>query len=349
MPAPESGESEALATVKARLKALWEGQDSEIVTAEIRYRLYRTGGREYGLSRQKFNSLLELADLLKNPDGLKVLIEGLLGERVQLDAHTNDCEFYTDGTRTREQNEHRTLLFDGDNVVRSLLLNNQTNLKTPSSSSVKRMQLRDFRLVPPTNVLDRIAHVESLNGVLELSAQGGQLIVNEATGLVEHLVQRSDPDTVRSEVFQFGSEVYPGDIVFPEVVVRTSYESDQLYSVSVILIQDAQFNQDLPEELFAVAVAAGNKVFDYREVPDDPEFIRVQEPVDDVVQHVEARRVRPPVEAPLGIPSRLWFMLGAASLIGAAIVLLLLFRRFRAARGTGGPPGRETHQPPQPV
>ncbi len=118
---------------------------------------------------------------------------------------------------------------------------------------------------------------------------GPEMIVNEATGLMSRFTRATADGVVYMDWRQFGSVNYGADIVFPSVIVHTTYQSGILSHVDINIIQEARFNEELPADAFAVGVPSGTNIFDHRSGGERPRFGKAPEGVDDVVAYVDER------------------------------------------------------------
>src|SRR5262245_40210366 len=66
---------------KKQLAAIWASQQTEIVTARIKYRLFQTGSDLAPLTSEQLHNLVSTVDLAVNPDDLRKLVMALSGSK----------------------------------------------------------------------------------------------------------------------------------------------------------------------------------------------------------------------------------------------------------------------------
>lgn len=259
------------------LVQLWETQRSEIVSAAITYRVFNDSDIFAPLSADQAETLFGAYDLADRPDDLKVMVNRLLANppfRTEQPWAIHD--FLYEGSRTRHEGESTVDVFDAEARIEVDRGNEVVKLQRPGVSPTYPLSLDDFRIIPSERVTAkaiRLRRRESgrlVLGVL-LDSEGWDadvdpivLEVDAGTGLVQReVVYRQDGQVYRQRI-QYGFRTYPGDIVFPTVVLEARYWNRSLGGLKVSIVEEARFNEPLQADAFAVAVTGGTAIFDER-------------------------------------------------------------------------------------
>lgn len=294
--------------VVKELNAKWERQRSEIKTAYIRYgRISNGGDGVEPRTPEEVGEILNRVDLGARPDDLRLIIAELvkpLDPEMRRKSPGTDpwsvLEFHGEGLKTRVDRPSihdytDADVFDGENLLSTRFVNNQISLHLPGQTSLHYTTLAEFRLVPNTRWGAK-SFLGRGDGEVFFQLRGGnigpEMIVDEATGLVLRRTVLLDGGAVYRDYWQFGSVDYGSGIVFPSLIIRTTYKSGILDNVGVFLILEARFNEELPADVFAVAVPSGTNIFDYRLGGERPRFGKAPEDLEDVVAYVDERVAR---------------------------------------------------------
>jgi hypothetical protein len=279
------------------LSAKWEAQQSEVATAYMRYRLISTGPSGVGdLTSKDVRRFVGSVNLAQRPDDLRLLFQKLHNHAYATDVlrrHTHPwsvMEFYTEGSRTREDRhgsgETDLHVFDGEQEVLTDSANRQADIYRGRSAYLRRT-LGHFRFVPPSTGIEAlVVKGRSAEGIVlkwrDEKSSLEEVVVDGATALVTRM---SEPGR---ELLQRDFVTYSGNIVFPSLVVHARYKpSGTLSDLTITLVEEARFNEDLPANTFSVAAAAGTNVFDHRGGPGKDRSFHVAKGASDLTAHID--------------------------------------------------------------
>ncbi|NQT17595.1 MAG: hypothetical protein HQ582_32875 [Planctomycetes bacterium] len=298
--AQEIGEWELLDEVESRrvlddLPAQWRGQREGIFTAHLKYRLIESSTRP--LSREEFADLLDAADLLSHPENLKMVSDRARrelepGEFLAYD--WGEMELWQEGTRVREQNNAKgafsASIRDGETRIDYLskvgVKGQATVANTGSRAVMGIADITYYRFIPLDLPAESVNSIKRKDGLLLLRCSGptgyrSDLTIEASTGMVLRQVSFDPEGQVRSERVQEGFTTYPDGIMFPTLYVEARYKDEKLRRLVLCLLEDAVFNESIPDETFAVAVPSDTVVVDDRQSP--RKVTKLDEPTDDLL------------------------------------------------------------------
>lgn len=310
----------------ATLDETWKARRTEIITARIKYRLT---GRSAGpglapVTADGVQKLLSEANLAAIPGNFNVVRERLLVPPPKSDSKA--AVFLMDGKKTRQESHGDVHVFDGEQQVRTNGANRQAGIYG-IAGPYARQTLRDFRRVPPPSFIEHASVVSRNGNDITLKAASSTYRVDLPTGIVNRLEQRDANGEIGYERLELGIVIHPGGILFPSVIWEAKYSLGALNWFSLVLIEDAEFNIDVPGNTFSVAVPAGTKMFDYRRDPHEPRYMAVPEDTSDVMKLVDTHS---DIRSNRG--SGFWWVASGVCLAGLAalIAVVLLVRRRNA-------------------
>jgi hypothetical protein len=246
------------------LETIWEAQRQEVATAHIRCRSFRNANIN-SISHEEVVQAIKSADLVRNPDGLKTVIDRLSSKYLTNPKPWSVIDYYFSGPKVKEDVlGTQVFVFDGQNSIELDPANHQVRLFKPGDYTAYIRKLSDFRRVP-RNSNYRIEHVGS--GLLELHDESLALerfFVEAGTGLLREFRSEHGKGKVGRATIQEHFVTYPGGITFPALVVKADYGATGLHSIDLTLVEEASFNQELPPDTFKVGIPAGTNVFDER-------------------------------------------------------------------------------------
>lgn len=308
----------------------WKGQQSEIATARVRFRLFQS--RDVTpLPRREVQQLFRTGDLGADPERLKGILNKALPQPMETPWVLQ--RIFQQGSQIKNEvvGQRFTIADDGAQRVEynGLGFNNQALLYPLGVSTLRIWSVRDLRRTPgPDSSLYRLASRGA--GQVVLKAPIGEIVVDETNGAVLRASwrDRADAREVTHEWLQDCFVTYPSGISFPSLNVQAEYGPGELLrQLEVTWIEEADFNINLGAGAFAVSAPAGCNVFDRRE-PTRPWNWRSERPVLDVVEATDERlgtsiaSVREP-------SSRVgWLSVGAGlGLLGLCMGLWLRWRK----------------------
>lgn len=310
------------------LKQIWTGQASDITTARIKYQFYRSGGK-FTIRSDAAIAILDTANLAGHPDDLQKLIESLTGRKIaRLADSVDESEFIAEGLKTRMSDAHGVQVFDGESSIIVSDANQSARIEAAASSKYSRLKLSAFRLIPKVAALEGMPVAQDSADTVTLRNSSSELLIDKASGLVLEAINYNGKGAIRHKRWQQGVTLYPGDIYFPKIVMDATFQEGMLYSLSIIIVRDAQFNLTLPPDQFAVAVPKGTNVFDYRQDPQKEAFAKATSDVKDV-SAVKTKAF--PSHAEMEPRRWTWFTwlnVVAVVLLGVAVTARYVRRRF---------------------
>ena len=123
------------------------------------------------------------------------------------------------------------------------------------------------------------------------------IVADEQTGFITHLTAKRGPLASVESWFRAPVE-YSGGIRFPNEIVTANYQQDRLNRLEVMVIEEAQFNTELPADALALSVKPGVKVFDNREGGGRPVFFQPRQAIADVKAEIDLARFPPEAASP---------------------------------------------------
>jgi hypothetical protein len=274
-------------TSPADLQQKWKEQRTEIKTADIRLRLYRSGDvAKQALSRDQVNTILDEVDLVSTPERLADLVEKLTGKR--RDPAWGVLRIKIDGENMREDNlsgGDAQIVFNNTKIIFDPA-NRQVILSSPGAPKRGQLQVADLRLVPS---LPKDAKVDAGNDEISVVSKRLEYRIDKTTGLMKRRLDRDADGNLVREIVQLGETSDPNGILFPTVKVEASYNKGQCRSINISIIEEMEFNKQLPENAFALAVGPGAVVIDER-VDNNIKTHRFRNAESDVLEFLNKRQ-----------------------------------------------------------
>ncbi len=349
---PATDEAETIREIFDQVAA----QREEIFSAKITYRWHLATYRKPDNTPDRVRALFNQYDLIGDPDSLRELVHTLVPEPATIDPPWELRTFHMLGEKRRADTSRDVIqLVDDDREMTYEGFNKQLTVDQRGKSNIHLTAIRDFRCNPPgppygLKVEDyRVADSTADSVTLEMipSEEGPDGIspyrytFDRATGVMSHYAVTHN-DGLAREVWQLGLTEYPGGIVMPSLRIVTMYRQGRLNSLRVFIIEEAEFNGPVSEDLFIMPVPAGTVVVDERFA--QARARRTREAVDDV------RSILAPVSVPVpriadgnGPNWRMVLILNGVALIVFATVL---WRRASLSAAPSAPsPSRHSDLP----
>ncbi len=333
--APSQAEADA---ILQRLTALWDARLSEIVSADISFRLYRNVVTESELTRDEALALLDEYDLVGNPDSLAELIPRLKGTPAPTNPPWSSARFVQDGSNTRFEFDPFTAVRHGDTEFHVDQDNGQVSVYTSGRSLLDCGSLQDFRWMPlkPFDVSEwQVTNVD--RGVIDLGIPEHSILlqIDEPTGLsLRQTIYRPDTNEPLTDRFELGIVEHADGIPFPTVTLSLNYRKGLLARIAFRVVESAQFNTSIPPETFQIAQPRDTVVIDYR--GDRKTTFSLPQNTDDLAKLLTAHTngAQADLDALASDSGRLRWLL----LINAIVLLIagvLLWRRGRPRQEPG--------------
>lgn len=279
-----------------QLLGRWWRQPREVGSAHIKFRLHRSGPNSYfPLKPAGVQAILTEVDLEKDPEMFAEFLSMVLKpeRRGQL---SSEGEFFSLGLKTHERlGLDSERVHDGD-----LDLNKrqgQVDVHRGNDSRIHRFTLSDFRHEGRiTDVSGFEQELKPPSVVLKRDREGRQLEIwaDWATGFVRRESFFSGGQ-LTSEVLQFAPQSHPGGIVFPRLKLRLSYRENELNTLELIYLENAEFNVNMPADAFKLAAAPPVLVILHepgKSVTERGKQIRVAEPVADLAGFLRKQELK---------------------------------------------------------
>lgn len=322
------------------ITAMWDGQRSEVATASIRFLCFNGSIEPPGPSAEEFQRLLRDHDFAADAEQFHPFLLAVLGGTFR-DPPWAEMHLEVAGRRQRQEDDGLTFLRDGEHDFLVLPANHQVSVYPLGQSGFHCYGLSDLRWIPPAPMPPERVRVLGRDGdawQIEFVAPEGDTaggtsstaLVDDATGIMVSTSTLSAEGLPLKERYQLGVRTYPGDISFPVASVQAWYAAGRLSKLRVMLIQEARFNESIPDSRFVLAAEQGTSLIDHRR-PETAGF-QTKAEVADVRTLLSPVAVLPP-RAPLRQPDRgvgRWLLLvNGVLLIGAGFVI------WRRRRTTG--------------
>jgi len=263
---PESADKSAL----RRLAAIWQGQQTDIHTAHLKFRSVRLFPPllKADISRAKFDAAMSATNLALHPEQLRNLVKAFAID--SFSARTQpwtDKELVLEGGRRAESTNHSLQIVDGDLFERSINIGTRRQIDLqPKGTGLYTMRLSDFRYVPRPDRLQplidgriRSQLTHPSPGQLSIAKAtptgfGEPLLINEVSGGCIHFATHAviKGKRLSREIFQGGFVSYPGGIDFPTYQIKASFDNGTVERVYITLVLDAHFNDPIPADRFNI-------------------------------------------------------------------------------------------------
>ncbi len=245
----------------------WSARRSEIITADVHYRQVERDVTDSTLTSAAIREVVSRLDPVDPGSRWEEVLRVLSGP-ASPPAVDASCRVVSSGDRTRYEfagfctirDGELELVFDGDNQQVGVY---------PRGRSQRRIgHLGLLRWIPPTEVDLRKFRVESAGpSALMLASLDGSVRnrIDPETGLLAH-VQDFEPETgeLVGEAWELGIAQFADGIPFPTLKIETTYRAGRLVRYALRHVQQADFNLDLPDEVFQMSNERGTAVLDYR-------------------------------------------------------------------------------------
>jgi len=280
-----------------QLSIAWHRQASEVGTAYVKYRRVRAGPSTFKpLDRKAVYGLVSSFPLETQPEQVFQLVRKLAREEAlkgwDPEAPPGTHVFRSVGLKTYEVSSRDgrmsdARLYDGEIDVSFSANNRQADVYRAGDSRVARTKLADFRILAPRQAIpgEKVATLE--DGCLLLSQGGSEIAADASTGFVRRYLTKDSDGNAYRESFQYGPLSYGGNILFPRLKLDIGYNKGRLYSVSVVVVDEAHFNEGFSNADFKLKLPEGTNIVDRRRDKFRPDFHRVRDDVNDAAEYLK--------------------------------------------------------------
>ncbi len=276
------------------LQAAWEKKQNEILTADIKYRLFQQFKPELkSLSRRSIRA--NMASVRSKPyENLCLEIaKFVFADYSRHDQPWSDCRYLFDGLRYRVEEAGTTRVFDGNLELLKRKRRGFTDLTLGSEYEMPieaTRSLDDFHWFPAMNRMSADAVIISplKDGNFELLYRDDLLHMTLRLDAVSWDVLSAEismPDgTPIMDLFQYDISAIGDGVYFPGSQVVVKYDTDELAFVRVMEIVSMDVNVPIRDSDFLLATSPGESVRDLR--GEKPIVYKQKQELDDAQQSV---------------------------------------------------------------
>jgi hypothetical protein len=260
--------------ITRRLNAMWKNQITKINTAHMTFKHMNFLTKM--ISRDELYLLIDSLDLVEFPDRMNVLDEKLrfLEDGQELLYKWAEMELWQEGRKVREQNNAKNAIFvhilDGKHkLVYDEPTNQATIAVAGSELPIIVYDADDYRYVPRSIEFEKILSIETSGDLLRIrwaidKKIKRELVVSGSTGFAFSNTEFSPNGHVLSEVMQKSPTESSEGIIFPGMSVLARYKKGLLYTLKLSILEVAEYNIPIDDEMFQLSLPSGTTVVDMR-------------------------------------------------------------------------------------
>ena len=324
-----------VAAVMEHLEPLWESMRSDIVSSDAKLQVY------YQIQPQKALTPAQIHEKLKQypfADDSKYVAEFLLDVAgpdvtwtapVQHLLEQGEWMRHDAGPLTYVHLSDLSLIVSSGNKQIHVYDPGRTPT-SPESLSIFRSPMKsraDGHLPTRAERDGQVAHLESnIPPSPRRGAVTTRSTVDWATG-VPLMRSHSFDSKLQQETIYSGLTTFSGGVTLPRFSTIIRYEQDRVSTIDLAILEDAAFNEPIPEQAFQQGKPENWKVFDYRGDLPGQEIRTQAEAVADVrtlipetihqIQSVSTTQLRP--TSPMSMPMRAVLILNGTALIALGV------------------------------
>ena len=317
----------------AHFQSLWGNLRSDIQSAEVRFRVYYSVKPKSQCDEQRINELIDQYELNKSTSRVEEFLKDFSGSD-KLTAPTRI--HHQDDDRTRQEFGQSIYIEDADYFMIRKDANRQIAAYFRGGATIGIPRLEQIRKIPksdytPQSIL-KSGTIATLTSDSTLSIRGEELPVHTEymcdwdSGIPVHF-RRLVRGSLFSENRLFNLTEYVGDVTFPQCAMEVSYTQGPgiplVQQLTLYVVDDAQFNVQVSDDLFVMSKPVGMTVLDYR-IPDSVKDLGVEsEEVDDIrkILPVTSQALPAIVAGEWTMRRRLFFFLNGVVLFGFSVWL----------------------------
>ena len=291
------------AATRTELHAVWAGSRDEVSTARVQYLSLIFHCQEQSLSLEDFEDRLSGLELVGNPDVVREVLTAYRPDLITLPEEeyqrwvagiAEEQTYLYRGSQERSLSKRIAHILDHDLHLVIDSPNHTVNAYLPGQCPLLMRGLNWFRIVPLEEMLKPSSTMRQTEAGIEIEdvdPQGGAaslLLVSPDDGLPRRWALRTMPSRTVTCLHLFRDYLTaPGNVLVPGVRVQVNFSQEMVGLVQMTIIQDSQFNLDVPDDDFRLAVDEKWSWFDLR--TNHKEGRRFQEPVDDAAAYFRER------------------------------------------------------------
>lgn len=244
------------------------------------------------ISPERFSELFEYCDFT-DPAQQQAFQQEVLAGQSPLGGFWNPgYQLVFQGRTLFNQQSELKVLTNGEHLAEHDERNRQIKLADHHRSPIRFFHIGDFYLLsPPPEAWAQTWEIASTGNERTLTAPasaqdfaGSRLVFDEASGILlrGEYRWRGALQTLKltKDVLQL-----PGQVVIPRFAATARFQDDKLTELDMTAIETIRVNQEIPQERFIMAGAAGETLIDQR--GDQARAERLQTPVDNVLTYFD--------------------------------------------------------------
>lgn len=323
--------------VMEHLEPLWESMRSDIVSTDAKFQVYYQISPHQPLSQAQIHEKLKLYPFADRPEHVTAFIRDVAGADATWVAPVQ--HLLEQGERMRHHAGPVTYVQFPDMSLTVTPSNKQIYVydpgrtpTTPQSLSIFRSPMKsraEGHLPKRAEREGQVVHLESSIPPSPLrGAVTSRSTIDWATG-VPLIRSHSFDDNLQQETIYSGLMTFSGGVTLPRFSTIIRYEQNRVSTIDLAILQDATFNEPIPEQAFQQNKPEKWKVFDFRNDLPGQEIWTPSEAVADVrtlipatghqIPSVSTTQLRP--TAPMSIPMRAVLILNGTALITLGVWL----------------------------
>lgn len=279
--------------VTQRIEKQWAGFASAISTSHLRCRVVRkTPDRQ--VSRQEVEIALAKHPITQSADVVYALSDELhLGIERDKPPWSN-LEIWTKGKQTRQEETYdghpvNVIIDNGSEELYLKPLSHQVQVYPRGRCRMRIYTPFAFLIVP---VIKSTTSIEVLSqpapNILAVQLNGQIYHADSASGFITGVI-KGNGGRLREEYQAIDIVTFQDNITFPRCVMQIAYLDNLLSTFDLTFIEDAHFNESVPDERFLLAIDAPTNAFDYRKNISSSKFLGQISSTTNVVAEINKR------------------------------------------------------------
>lgn len=317
------------------LGPLWESMKSDVVSCEVRFRKYFRVKPVAPLTRDQLGEVFQRHDLGEHPERVPDFLREVAGSKANVEVP--ERHLYIQGQHRKHQmgllthvhDDNFSFIHDGDNKQVHVYERGRCPSGTPGLELFRPpMQPQEGDARPDR--VDREGNLVRLTTMTPPQGPLGEIrttsTIDWSTGVVLQRLRELDGEVVQ-EVNYTRLTTHAGGITFPHCVLTARYAKGFLQTMDLALLDDARFNETIPESTFVASKPEGWDVLDFREQANGTGIPAPRSPVDDVRTLIPSFALNPlgqvptpeSEKRPMSLPKRVLLVLNGLALMALGV------------------------------
>lgn len=321
-----------------KLRAQWDHQRASVQSAVIEYRYVHRLATP-NTSHEDVLRLLGNVDLVGSDEACRSLIGALDSTLLgQVDCWGSNV-FTFDNENGRVDSTYRDkttshVVANGSDVYRIPATADgayQVDIIDRDSSTHGMSKITDFNKIPRPAFIENAKivarEVRFAAGRVTIKNAMEEVTVNENSGFVYEYRLGLPSMRQFQEIFQYAPTSYPGDVLFPSIILSTKYRNGKLSKFSMLMIDKVSINPEISDDTFTVSANPNDIYVDRR---NQEKIVKdLNRPVENVVN------LPPEILRPIGAlesthHGRKWIIFLNIGII-LVLIIVIAVRRWRRA------------------